>query len=531
MEYLNKKEIPILRKTFQIIVIIIAVTISLLGFYLNLAFYHDDAFITLRYARNFLNGTGIVWNPQEYVEGYTNFFFLMLVTLFGAIGIDLALASQIVNFLAFFALVAFISFFLPFCKKEEDRQRSLLPIPFFIFTITSFPMIVWTLGGLEGPLFAFLCTVGIWLSCEADANGSSNKYLVVSGLLLAFACLTRLDGLIYVGLTFIYLFWRKQSQRTSSILYFLLPLLCILIPHFLWRLSYYGALLPNTFYAKATGFDLMRVCEGLKYFFSYLISPPFVLLLLCIVIPYSIYRRFFDKKMMYILSTIVLYTAYIICLGGDHMPSFRLFLPVFSSSLLLLYMILKKEAQRFIQWRGFPACGAVLLLVALQFYYPPLNPRKMDPAAFIGTIVGKYVATAWPENSLIALNTSGSTPYYAPNHKFIDMLGLNDAHIAKREINIRQLKWQKVAGHEKGDGAYVLSRNPDYIIVGPAAGTTINKPWFLSDLEMSRDKRFYRNYKMRKARIPVEKIDGYERYYLTRSGIMDFTYYERVERD
>ncbi len=32
----------------------------------------DDAFISFRYARNLTEGTGLVYNPGEYVEGITN---------------------------------------------------------------------------------------------------------------------------------------------------------------------------------------------------------------------------------------------------------------------------------------------------------------------------------------------------------------------------------------------------------------------------------------------------------------------------
>ncbi len=32
----------------------------------------DDAMISMRYAWNLSHGSGLVWNPGEYVEGYTN---------------------------------------------------------------------------------------------------------------------------------------------------------------------------------------------------------------------------------------------------------------------------------------------------------------------------------------------------------------------------------------------------------------------------------------------------------------------------
>ncbi len=55
--------------------------IFLLGFHLNRSFYHDDAFVTLRYSYNFLNGDAIVWNPSKRVEGYTNFLSFLFLTI------------------------------------------------------------------------------------------------------------------------------------------------------------------------------------------------------------------------------------------------------------------------------------------------------------------------------------------------------------------------------------------------------------------------------------------------------------------
>ena len=36
-------------------------------------FMTDDAFISFRYVRNLLEGHGLVFNPGERVEGYSNF--------------------------------------------------------------------------------------------------------------------------------------------------------------------------------------------------------------------------------------------------------------------------------------------------------------------------------------------------------------------------------------------------------------------------------------------------------------------------
>ncbi len=52
--------------------------LALLGWLSAVAwFLTDDAFISFRYARNLLEGYGLVFNPGEYVEGYSNFLWVL----------------------------------------------------------------------------------------------------------------------------------------------------------------------------------------------------------------------------------------------------------------------------------------------------------------------------------------------------------------------------------------------------------------------------------------------------------------------
>src|SRR4051812_9407292 len=53
----------------------------------------DDAYITYRYARNLVRGFGLVYNPGERIEGYTNFLWTLLV----AGGLKLRLEPNVVT--------------------------------------------------------------------------------------------------------------------------------------------------------------------------------------------------------------------------------------------------------------------------------------------------------------------------------------------------------------------------------------------------------------------------------------------------
>ena len=127
------------------------------------------------------------------------------------------------------------------------------------------------------------------------------------------------------------------------------------------------------------------------------------------------------------------------------------------------------------------------------------NIVVIEPAAFVGSIIGDYIDKNWPKEALIALNTAGSTPYFAQNHKFIDMIGLNDRHIARRKNIEIILPWQVIPGHLKGDGDYILKRQPDYIIIGPAEGTEVDKFWFFSDYELAQNEEFRRTVRKKRS--------------------------------
>ena len=110
---------------------------------------------------------------------------------------------------------------------------------------------------------------------------------------------------------------------------------------------------------------------------------------------------------------------------------------------------------------------------------------------------------------------------------YIDMLGLNDRRIATRPVRQARLPWQRVPGHAKGDGAYVLSRHPDILILGPAEGTEAHRPMFLSDLEIAERADLARDYQLRRAYIDVTRDPEHSFHYATGSGVLRFTYYVR----
>lgn len=519
-------------KLFPLFLVLIAAAVCVLGFLRYEAFFHDDAYISLRYVHNFLDGHGLVWNPGERVEGYTNFLLVLFTTFLGRLGLDLVLATRVVGVLAFALLNLFIPFYLRryHTRHHEDKYLWLIPI---IFTLTAMPLIAWSLGGLETVLFTLLSTIGIWFFAES-LEGNSHR-AVIAGSALGLAALARPEGVVFVMLAFAFgitLFWTRRVNGVKWLAYFLGSFLCLFLPFPIFGFCYYGEILPNTWYVKGD-MNFEKVWRGLTYLGEYSVSLPWIIPILITLVLWMLFKKSFDRKMTYLGITVFLYLEYVKAVGGDHMPAFRFIAPIIPSAALLMYLCLRPLAAHRSQLVSALVTGAVTLLCVLQLVFPAEivdRARMTDGAAFLGKIVGQYIESAWPKGSLIALNTAGSTPYYAPNQRFIDMLGLNDKTIARRKDVPQVAFYQWVPGHEKGDGQYVMSRQPDFIICGGANGDGVKRLWFLTEYELARDPEFDKQYQIEGVVITVSSIPGYENYTDSKSGKLRFLFYRRIAK-
>jgi hypothetical protein len=108
--------------------------------------------------------------------------------------------------------------------------------------------------------------------------------------------------------------------------------------------------------------------------------------------------------------------------------------------------------------------------------------------------IGRFLRDAFEEDDpLVAVDAAGAVPYFS-GLRSLDMLGLNDAHIARHHD---ASFGRGVQGHELGDGAYVLSRAPDIIVAGVLGSSQLS---FRGGREMADDPRFeawYRRVRVR----------------------------------
>jgi len=283
-------------------------------------------------------------------------------------------------------------------------------------------------------------------------------------------------------------------------------------PFLAWRYYYYGALLPNTFHAKV-GFTVIQILRGAAYASDFCVSS-FPLVLLSASMFFFIGKwNDIGSKFFILPITILFYTLYIIAVGGDFMYAFRFFAPLMPiicltssySAFFLSSQLSEKSKTRI----------TVNTIIAVSLFYifiqnstlPELFEIKESQAVTAGTEIGLLLKQNAPAGAILATNTAGIIPYYSGLYT-IDMLGLTNKEIAE---TCAPDKSGGSAGHEKGNGAYVLTKKPLYITFGNFLGQ--KAPLYKGDKEIAESDEFKNDYILK-----VYKLEKCEKF---------FTVYER----
>ena len=213
----------------------------------------DDIFVTFRYVQNWLSGNGIVYNAGERVEGYTHVLWMCLIAFFQWLGASPESVVQTLGLLAY-AGTLLTSVFISW--RLSRSEEAFLPLTAVLLAL-QYEFGIWATSGLETSFFTFLILLSVWTLTLWRTT--EEKSAQATGAVLAAAMLLRPDAVLIIGWTGVVVVWRTWSREgkwkpaVRMLMHFLLPVLAVVVPHLVWRYSYYGALLPNTYYAKNGG--------------------------------------------------------------------------------------------------------------------------------------------------------------------------------------------------------------------------------------------------------------------------------------
>ena len=166
-----------------------------------------DAFISFRYARNLLEGHGLVFNPGEYIEGYSNFLWVLeLAALWGVFGWRPEHTAMWLSVACTGGTLAAMLWWV--ARLPGLPQRRLVAWMAVGLVCSSATFAVWTTArGLETRQFTMcivLAVVGLTLYPER------RRALLGVSLSLAAAALTRPEGPLFAACCF---GWEEALRR------------------------------------------------------------------------------------------------------------------------------------------------------------------------------------------------------------------------------------------------------------------------------------------------------------------------------
>ena len=192
----------------------------------------DDAYISFRYAANFAHGEGLVFNPGERVQGFTNPLFTLLLGVAGAVGLDIPTAAFILGIAGAFATVTGVVLFAP-----GIRWRIVACIGAIGLVLTP-EFFLNAVSGMETSIF---CAILVAVLVTFD-RGRARLLGVLLGLLI----ITRPDGAFWAVPLGVYLLVRDRRALVRTVV----PALVIAGAWWLFAWIYYGNPVPHSIAAK-----------------------------------------------------------------------------------------------------------------------------------------------------------------------------------------------------------------------------------------------------------------------------------------
>ncbi len=416
-------------------------------------FTTDDAYISWVYARQLVQGNGLLWHVDlPRVEGYSNFLWIILAAFI--IKFKLSLLTTI-KFISCFSLGAGLVFLYRLGRLFFSPLLSMLPI--FIFS-HFLGVAWWTVSGMESMFYCALSLLLMWQCAVALGyrtvqepkqepeihKASTGAWMITNGSLLLL-CLTRFEGGIWVIPIFLFTcchlnrYGIKTLFTTSKTMYVwgVVFIVCFLIPYavyFTWRIHYFGHWIPNSYRCKA-----LAPGQAFALDFDYLLV---IFPLLIASLPYFLSSKDCRHWLLWLPS--VLY-ALLLWEANPVIAHFlRLFLGPFALFSLLPVLGVIHFLRYFKQHQLDPKIIAAGVIIILTIWFIPGNEPQYLEALLkqyrertqIRLMIANILNTQAKKGSTVLLGDCGIVPFKVRNDiRFIDSDCINNSELTHPPYN------------------------------------------------------------------------------------------------
>ena len=410
------------------------VVLGLAHLWFHTAYTLDDAYISYRYSRNLARGLGLVYSPGEYIKGYSNTLYTLLMTAPELFGFDPNPFSKIIGLGSFAYLCWLIRSLYTHQPEDAVRERLLWALALLA---GSTPVAVHFTSGLETGFYTTVMFAAVVRRLSEQRTDSPPW----SAALFAAALLTRPEGALFFCAMVFHDIWVRVIRRRVSardIVFYVVPPL-VYVAELVLSASYYGSALPQTYYAKTSAVHGMngalqvlglgieaQLREG-----SYLakgLSDIGAPLLLLAALPLTLSRRRFRRRNAALLLVVMVQLVFIARAGEDWAPGFRFGVPMLPALIILSVELIglgAVVAGRFARPVRWMIVGATLAITV-----PPqlTQSQEIQQARYVNAenklAEGAFFATLAPPGSVLSSFDIGGQGYAAGGFDVLDTGGL-----------------------------------------------------------------------------------------------------------
>ena len=410
----------------------------------------DDAMISMVYAKNFVEGFGLNWARWgQPVEGFTHPLWMFAMIPVNALPLALPVRALVVQIASVGLLVANLFAVRALARAHFTAPGAAHAWPAVVLTAGYFPLVHWSVMGMETALQALLFAAAVKLTLDIAHRGA--RRWTALGAVIATALMVRLDMALGMGACLVYLWPALRRARVRDWLPgAAIPAIAV-IGYEAFRLAYFGDPLPNTYYLKLTGSPLLpRAAHGLVMWLEF--ARPIAIGLVALVAGALGLRRA-RPEFRLPLAIIVLHSLYSIYVGGDAYDGYasanRFVAPLVPLLFVLATGVVNEALARLPDaWRPVgrsrsyalaALCAAALLasngLLEVQLHRQWLGYLGIDRPLFVDKhpklVERSLRLTEMLEpDALVATSWAGIPVFFADRFRWVDFLGYNDRHIA-----------------------------------------------------------------------------------------------------
>jgi hypothetical protein len=403
-------------KIIKITIFLAPLVIAILGFYGTDHFFknqYDDAYITYRYAINFADGYGMVFNENERTDAASSFSYTVLLAFLYKIGFtNLESIGGSIGVLSL-AVIVWLVYKIAIAIAENEFLALFLA---FACGINGF-LSGWTLSGMETLFWSASVLVSVYLMV-IDAKSLFIFFAV------AFAAFTRFEGIILVGALIFYLYNRRRPYTDWISVFVTIAIISIF---YVVKHEYYGVWISHAYWMKHINpYYQPNPLEMAKYWAIYGSIP----LLLGSI------GFLQNRKYLPILGFTLL--SFLSVLFGPKSDWARYsvhLLPILYAFSAHGYQFLSAKLLKINLWKPIRFLASIIFVIIatlqaeIGFEFNRKNMINLSGHQICRKQLGSYIGSSIPRDEIIASSDIGAIAYVAINHRFVDLVGLTSSDV------------------------------------------------------------------------------------------------------